>query len=427
MDAFVGNPPFVGSARLSNSEGAKYVDVLQELHLGAHGNSDLCAHFFRRAHHLLGLNGTIGLIATNSIAEGDTRVTGLKYILDNGATIYDATNNLHWPGNAAVSVSVVHLSMGSTSRSVPGRRLDGRDVSAIDSRLTNRLERADPARLAASSGLCFFNPKIGGQGFVLTYEARAELIARDAKNAEKIEPYIGAEDVLSSPTQTASRCVIHFGDVDVSVAERWPDLIAIVRDRVKPERDKLGNHGPGNHMRKYWWQFYCEKPALAKATDGMQHFLVVSHLGKHIAFARVPAQQVLAASLYVFALSSHSAFSILQSAFHRTWVQLLASSMRNDLRYSATDCFETFPFPNSDPRPLLPNLEDVGQRLYDFRAKFMVDDNVGLTIAYNRLKDPTCSEARILELRKLHEEMDQKVLEAYALSLIHISEPTRPY
>jgi hypothetical protein len=84
------------------------------------------------------------------------------------------------------------------------------------------------------------------------------------------------------------------------------------------------------------------------------------------------------------------------------------------LRYAASDCFETFPFPKPDPRTSIPALEDIGQRLYDFRAKYMVDDNVGLTITYNRLKDPACNDTRILELRQLHEEMDRKVLEVYA-------------
>jgi hypothetical protein len=88
--------------------------------------------------------------------------------------------------------------------------------------------------------------------------------------------------------------------------------------------------------------------------------------------------------------------------------------MKSDLSYAPSDCFETFPFPKPDPRTVLPTLEDIGQRLYEFRAKYMVDENVGLTITYNRLKDPACTDARILELRALHEEMDQKVLEAYA-------------
>jgi hypothetical protein len=414
MDAFLGNPPFVGSAKLSNVAGASYVDFLQAMHDGAHGNSDVCAHFFRRAHALLGTNGTIGFIATNSISEGDTRTTGLKRLLEDGAEIYGAESNVSWPGAAAVSVSLVHIAVGGVARSISTRRLDGVDVAAIDSRLMATRERPDPVPLAASKRICFFNPKIGGQGFVLTFQERADLIRTNPRNAEKIEPYIGGEDVLSSPTQSASRCVIHFGDVDLATAGRWSDLLSIVSERVKPEREKLGNHGPGNHMRKYWWQFYCERPALAVATKGMADVLVVPHLGKHLAIARVSAQQVLAASLYVFALNMHTAFAVLQSCAHYVWARLLSSSMRNDLRYSASDCFETFPFPRPDPRSVIPALEDVGERLYDFRAKYMVDENVGLTITYNRLKDPGCVAPRILQLRRLHEEMDRAVIAAYA-------------
>jgi hypothetical protein len=43
----------------------------------------------------------------------------------------------------------------------------------------------------------------------------------------------------------------------------------------------------------------------------------------------------------------------------------------------------------------------------------MIDTNQGLTKTYNALKNPGCDEARILELRRLHEEMDRAVLDAY--------------
>jgi hypothetical protein len=46
----------------------------------------------------------------------------------------------------------------------------------------------------------------------------------------------------------------------------------------------------------------------------------------------------------------------------------------------------------------------------------MGEDNVGLTITYNHLRDPACDSPRILELRRLHEELDHTVLEAYAES-----------
>lgn len=416
MDAFVGNPPFIGSAKLSNIEGATYIDFLQVLHAGAHGNSDVCAHFFRRAADLIGANGTVGFIATNTIGQGDTRTTGLQQLAAAGAAVYCADTDVPWPGEAVVSVSMVHLAFGTICGGLHSKQLNGLLVKAIDSRLHEGVDRGDPVSLAASSRVAFFNPKIGGQGFVLSDEERAALLIADARNGSRIEPYLGGQDLTTSPTQTASRHVIHFGPVSLETAEQWPSLLSIVRERVKPEREKLGNHGPGNHMRKYWWQFYCETPALQDAIQGMATVLAISRVAKHLAFSRISAKQVLGESIYLFALSAAGAFATLQSRIHEPWARLLSSSMRNDLRYSASDCFETFPFPKPDPRTVIPVLEDIGNRLYEFRAKYMVEENVGLTITYNRLKDPACGDARILELRKLHEEMDCKVLEAYAES-----------
>ncbi|MDI1437122.1 hypothetical protein [Polyangium sorediatum] len=76
-----------------------------------------------------------------------------------------------------------------------------------------------------------------------------------------------------------------------------------------------------------------------------------------------------------------------------------------------------------DPRTILPALETIGEKLYETRARFMVDTNQGLTKTYNALKDPDNDDPRILELRALHEDMDRAVLAAYGWS--HI--PVPPY
>ena len=47
----------------------------------------------------------------------------------------------------------------------------------------------------------------------------------------------------------------------------------------------------------------------------------------------------------------------------------LASSMKDDLRYTPSDCFETFPFPEDWTNV---RLEAVGQEYYEFRAALMV-------------------------------------------------------
>ena len=49
MDAFVGNPPFAGKVGITSAGCPNYLEWLQTLHKGAHGNADISAHFFRRA------------------------------------------------------------------------------------------------------------------------------------------------------------------------------------------------------------------------------------------------------------------------------------------------------------------------------------------------------------------------------------------
>jgi hypothetical protein len=85
--------------------------------------------------------------------------------------------------------------------------------------------------------------------------------------------------------------------------------------------------------------------------------------------------------------------------------------MKDDLRYTPSDCFETFPFPPSwetDPR-----LEEAGRAYYEFRADVMARINEGLTQTYNRFHDPRESDSDILHLRELQDAMDRAVLDAY--------------
>ncbi|MCC5896544.1 MAG: hypothetical protein JJU32_01325 [Phormidium sp. BM_Day4_Bin.17] len=112
FDAIVGNPPFAGKNTLINGNPEGYLDWLKTVHPESHGNSDVVAHFFRRAFTLVRKGGSFGLIATNTIAQGDTRNTGLRFICNHGGTIYNATRRYRWPGVAAVVVSIVHIFKG---------------------------------------------------------------------------------------------------------------------------------------------------------------------------------------------------------------------------------------------------------------------------------------------------------------------------
>ena len=85
--------------------------------------------------------------------------------------------------------------------------------------------------------------------------------------------------------------------------------------------------------------------------------------------------------------------------------------MEDDLRYTPSDCFRTFPFPATfEPDP---GLEAAGEAYHAFRAQLMIDRNEGLTKIYNRFHARGENAADIARLRALHAEMDAAVLRAY--------------
>jgi hypothetical protein len=119
-------------------------------------------------------------------------------------------------------------------------------------------------------------------------------------------------------------------------------------------------------------------------------------------------------NVIAFTFATDSAFAVLQSQAHEHWARFFASSMKDDLRYTPSDCFDTFPFPEDFEGDL--RLEAAGKEFYDFRASLMVRHNEGLTKTYNRFHDPDEGDSDILKLRELHAGMDRAVLDAYGWS-----------
>ncbi len=422
FDVMIGNPPFAGHVSVVSANARGYTDWLRDLHPESAGKCDLVAHFFRRAFNLLRTGGTFGLIATNTIGQGDTRVSGLRWIGHHGGDIFAVKKRVKWPGLAAVVVSVLHVMKGSFSGS---KRLDDREVETITAFLFHRGGHDDPARLIANSHKSFQGTIVLGMGFtfddadtkgVATPLAEMRrLIEQNSSNQAVIFPYIGGEEVNTSPTHAPARYVINFGErSEEECRRRWPELLAIVEARVKPERIESARRSKSSHGARaaVWWQHYHSAHHLFAAIAPLERVLVINcGATPHLAFAFLPARMVFANTLAVSALSTYAAFCALQSRPHETWARFFGSSMKDDLRYTPSDCFETFPFPGNWSTH--PALETAGKAYYEFRAALMVKNDEGLTKTYNRFHDPDETDPQIAKLRELHANMDRAVLGAY--------------
>lgn len=414
FDVIVGNPPFGGKNTLINSNREGYLDWLKTLHEVSHGNADLVAHFFRRAFNLIRKDGCFGLIATNTIGQGDTRATGLRWICTHNGTIYSARKRFKWPGQAAVIVSIVHVIKGDPN--VP-LELDAQSVPIITAYLFHAGGHQNPEVLIPNQAKSFQGIIVLGMGFTFdntdtkgiatSITEMHRLISKDPRNAERILPYIGGEELYESPTLSHHRFVIDFSDLSEDEARAWPDLMAIVEARVKPDRltqkDQLA--------RERWWQFLRPRWEMRAAINKLDRVVVSSRVGNAYAFAFQPSRSILSDRLVVFVSDAFGFFAILQSRTHEVWARFFGSTLKDDFMYAPDDCFLTFPFPHGFERNAV--LERTGEDYYEFRANLMVRNNEGLTKTYNRFHDPVETSPDILRLRELHAAMDRAALDAY--------------
>jgi hypothetical protein len=419
FDAVVGNPPFLGGTRISECYGMTYFDWITQDAVGAGHLCDFVAYFLRRVFSVIRQMGSSGLITTNTIAQGDTRQGGLENILANGGQIYSATRRFFWPGSAAVVVSIVHFSKGTPAKL--SCRLDGKVVDLITSFLLDKGPNANPHKLRGMNSLFSLGTKIYGAGFLFEEGKESSspltLLAniREFHPGElsAILPYIGGRELNSSPTQCPSRWVINVTELASAedLVSRYPRLANILREKVKPERDKLGSNPNNLPLKKRWWAFQGHRPEFYSRASSMDRILANTRVGPHLSFGFLPTNMIFADSLFVYLLSKYSSFASMQSRPHEIWARFFSSSLKDDLRYSASDAFETFPFPSSWLKD--EELEIVGQRYYDFRCDLMKTHGEGLTSTYNRFHSPDEHNSGIEELRKLHSEMDAAVLRAY--------------
>lgn len=426
FDAFIGNPPFLGGKRISSVYGTLYNSHLSEIHAGANRNTDLVAHFFRRAFNLLRDSGTMGFIAVNTIAEGDTRQGGLEWLAHNGASIYAAWPNEPWPGKAAVVTSRVHIRKGKWQGQCT---LSSKPAPHISPFLSDR-EEWSPQQLKANANIAFQGSIVLGMGFVLTDEQAAVMLAEDERNREVIFPYLNGDDLNSHPEQKPSRWVINFWDWSEERAATYTAPYEWIKKHVYPERLEKSKSKSYRTIMSMWWQHWNVRPGLYKAIGRGNHFIGqeqqadissipesikfpshvfgLSRVSKYLAIAPLPPDIIWSDSMVVFCSDTMTSFSFLSSLIHEAWSRSYSSHLETRMRYTPTDVFETFPFPEATK-----DCEKVGSTFHNLRSQIMQADTIGLTKLYNRFHDPADNDPRLLELRELQCQLDHAVAAAY--------------
>lgn len=480
FDCVLGNPPFVGGLRISTNYGHSYLNYQHSSNAGAKGTTDLVAYFFRRGFVLIRDTGFISFISTNTISQGDTRLGGLEVIVQEGGRINHAVRSMRWPGKASVEVALVTITKNRVMRSL---YLDGHQVDHINTLLGEGENTGEPLPLKENDDKSYVGTFILGMGFVLEPAEATALISLDSANAEVIFPYVNGEDLNSSPTQSPTRYVINFSDwplrrmdTDVwaalapeskeevlkmgvfsapdsttPVAADYPACLDRIERLVKPERDAVTRE----FRRRLWWQFAEKSPNLYRAMRGKKFAIASCRVTKNVQQCIIPTSVIIDVAANVVVRDTYASYAVLQSSLHAAWAWKYGSTMKSDLRYTSSDCIQTFPSSESSAETV-EGLEALGQAYNTHRSELNKASWLGLTKTYNLFNSQPLrmateeelsladklfekllgKDARLLrrhlnkagskatctfneavqaveQLRALHVQLDQTVLEAY--------------
>ncbi|MFN4287491.1 MAG: Eco57I restriction-modification methylase domain-containing protein [Brevundimonas sp.] len=426
FNAIVGNPPFLGGQRITGAMGTAFRNwLVGQIAEGRRGSADLVSYFFLRSFMLLRNGGGFGLLAVNTISEGDTRFVGLEAMILAGAVIRTAYPNEPWPGTAAVATSRVHVQKGNWNGQ---RTLLGQPVSYISAFLSDH-EEWSPQRLKSNENTAFQGSIVLGMGFVITPEEASDLIALDPRNADVLFPYMNGQDLNSEADQQPTRWAINFWDWPEERARAYEGPWRIVEERVKPERQRRKSNGQyalRNPLPQRWWQYGEKRPGLyhklgrghaferhpeewdpAKAP--LDQVIAIPETTKYCVFSLVSNSIVLSHMLKVIASDSRDMFCILNSSLHECWARKQSSTLETRLKYITTSAFETFVFPSIVRNQLF----ELGDRLAKARNLTMSQDGVGITRLYNKLHNASEIDPNIVALRDLHRQIDDAVANSY--------------
>ncbi len=385
-DAIVSNPPYLGGLKIRSELGAEYLARLQKRYPGVNGRADFCSFWFRRAQDHLDSGGRAGLVATNTVREGNTREATLDYVTGNGGTIVNAVSSQPWPGIAVVNVSMVNWVKGAAEDEPRHLVIDGAvyHPGTIQSSLQLDVHLGSAVALAANARGTSQGLVLGTKEFQFDADVARSLCA-DKRARTFVKPVAVASHLLRGRLTADPDYVIDMSRCETeSDAKNGGAAFEYLRKNVYPlVREKAANTTTDHYKSwlRTWWRPFWPRLDFLEQIDGLHRIVVCSRHAARPVFAFMSRDFFPTESLQLFGFADDYSFGILQSSFHWTWAVGRGSKIKDDTRYTG-EVWETFPWPQEPPTEHVIAVASGGRELRAVREKLMRENNWSLRDLY---------------------------------------------
>jgi len=434
-DYIVGNPPFLGPARMREDLGDGYTETLRAAYPEVPESADFVMYWWHKAALAVEADSAkrFGFITTNSLRQTFNRRV-LERHLDKLSLRFAIPDH---PWVDTQEGAAVRIAMTVAAKSdQPGQLLtvesevsqpDGSaivtfstTIRKIAADLTTGANVTSTESLQANENLTYRGMQLIGKGFIVSRKEAKSLGLGTVPHLEAyIREYRNGRDLTESPRNVF--CIDLFGLTEEEARHRFPSVYQHVLTTVKPERDSNNRAG----YRDKWWIFGEPRRDLRPALAGLTRYIATVETMKHRIFQFLDASIIPDNKLVVVASDDAFHLGVLSSRIHAVFALSCGALLEDRPVYPKTECFDPFPFPDCNGTAKA-KIRALAEELDAHRKRVQAEHpDLTLTGIYNvlealREERPLTAKEKIIHeqglvsvLRQLHDELDGAVAAAY--------------
>lgn len=396
----MGNPPYLGSS-MQNKE-QKEDKAIALGHFKSYKDLDyISIWFYKAAEYIKDSHSKAAFVSTNSICQGEHVAMLWAPLFAMNIEISFAVTSFKWSNNAKHAAAVFCVIVGLQNKSNSSKYIiSGKSrtqTNAISCYLTPETTEIIDKK---SDRISSFVPKMvrgsmasDNGNLILTDEDVNSLTTKYPWTKALIHPYVGSQEFI----QGFQRHCLIVSDTDYSLANAIPELSSRF-DNVRQFRENSTEKATrltANRPYSFFFNSYQESNAIIVPS-------VSSERRSYIPMGYIMSGTVISSTAFSIYDASLWLFGLLSSYIHNLWVRTVGGRLKTDLRYTATLCYNTFPFPQLTTAEK-EELERLAQNILNIR-----DENFDMTLGemYNPETMPE-------ELREAHHQLDLAVERIY--------------
>ncbi len=340
----MGNPPYYGSKKQTEKQKEDMVIALAELR-NKKGLDYIAGWFWKGAKYIKGTKAKYAFVTTSSICQGEQVDMLWKPILSDGLTIAFARTSFKWSNNAKNNATVACVIIG-VANDYSGHRRYFNETTQTELKVPNInpylsvgeniIVKKETNNLCGMPPMCFGSMPNDNGNLLLTEDEKEVLISADSRCEKFIKRTLGAEEMLKGETRFCIWIEDNMEQEAYTIPVLKQRIDAVRKYRLESKREAT------NKLAKWPYRF-----GEVRHIDSPLFILpgVSSERRDYIPIAFLQTETIVTNSAFVIYSEELWLLGILMSKLHNLWVRAVGGSLESRLRYSASLCYNTFPFP----------------------------------------------------------------------------------